>query len=610
MSFNLKNLNMTCAPMYNAQNNNEIMGYMCNSREGFESSTGSTPSGSTIRATPSGTTTIRTTPSGSTPSGSTPSGTTTIRTTPSGSTPSGSTPSGNTPSGTTTIRTTPSGSTPSGTTPSGTTPSGSTPSGTTPSGSTIRATPSGSTPSGGTNIPYTRIGSITGTNKIFDLPQTYQPIYHDEREIKPTVFYQPVSAYDRDKIINSFLTTQSPYWIPLFDTTNFYNSETGQPNKDIISLYLTISGANTITQPSILLNKSENMTQGLSNYNNIMGWFSQYPILKPGFIINLIDYKEILPVKKSFYATIPTDKKYANYTKIEPTFSNTFSDGTPLPSGQKRLTNPDFLDQNIMMLYLGPEGTQFWKKYIDKNSNYFDDRNIKDFGKLNVGIDLNYVRIQVLVCAILPNGNLYNWSGPPSIYPPLLPLYAPCNSDNQCLSVNCKTNICAPPSRQNAAGWYNFVQAFWSDPAVNSLVNTYNFEIEKCKSKFPSVVSSINIYNKELERIRNNREKRPVPPRGAPSNYVYCQDLELNRSINKAFNTFKSNPDYKNYADCFNKITEPYFKSMSNLVFYKYGLSHDFLLEITPRLLPTDNSKISPDIFNIVNPTPNESCRN
>jgi hypothetical protein len=40
MSFNLKNLNMTCAPMYNAQNNNEIMGYMCNSnfREGFQSS--------------------------------------------------------------------------------------------------------------------------------------------------------------------------------------------------------------------------------------------------------------------------------------------------------------------------------------------------------------------------------------------------------------------------------------------------------------------------------------------------------------------------------------------------------------------------------------------
>ena len=45
MSINLKNLNMTCAPMYNAQRNNEIIGFMCNSNnkriEGFESSTAS-----------------------------------------------------------------------------------------------------------------------------------------------------------------------------------------------------------------------------------------------------------------------------------------------------------------------------------------------------------------------------------------------------------------------------------------------------------------------------------------------------------------------------------------------------------------------------------------
>ena len=44
MSFNLDKLNMTCAPMYNAQSNNQIMGYICNSskniREGFESSNG------------------------------------------------------------------------------------------------------------------------------------------------------------------------------------------------------------------------------------------------------------------------------------------------------------------------------------------------------------------------------------------------------------------------------------------------------------------------------------------------------------------------------------------------------------------------------------------
>jgi len=48
MSFNLKNLNMTCAPMYNAQSNNEIIGYMCNSREGFQSSPSSVNSPSSF----------------------------------------------------------------------------------------------------------------------------------------------------------------------------------------------------------------------------------------------------------------------------------------------------------------------------------------------------------------------------------------------------------------------------------------------------------------------------------------------------------------------------------------------------------------------------------
>jgi hypothetical protein len=45
MSFNLDKLNMTCAPMYNSQNTNQVLGYMCDSRknikEGFESSANS-----------------------------------------------------------------------------------------------------------------------------------------------------------------------------------------------------------------------------------------------------------------------------------------------------------------------------------------------------------------------------------------------------------------------------------------------------------------------------------------------------------------------------------------------------------------------------------------
>ena len=40
MSINLKNFNMTCSPMYNSQNNNEVFAYMCktNNTEGFQNS--------------------------------------------------------------------------------------------------------------------------------------------------------------------------------------------------------------------------------------------------------------------------------------------------------------------------------------------------------------------------------------------------------------------------------------------------------------------------------------------------------------------------------------------------------------------------------------------
>ena len=40
MSINLNNLKMTCSPMYNSQNTNQVLGYMCdsNNTEGFQNS--------------------------------------------------------------------------------------------------------------------------------------------------------------------------------------------------------------------------------------------------------------------------------------------------------------------------------------------------------------------------------------------------------------------------------------------------------------------------------------------------------------------------------------------------------------------------------------------
>jgi hypothetical protein len=38
MSINLQNLNMTCSPMYNTQNTDQVLGYICNKKERFENS--------------------------------------------------------------------------------------------------------------------------------------------------------------------------------------------------------------------------------------------------------------------------------------------------------------------------------------------------------------------------------------------------------------------------------------------------------------------------------------------------------------------------------------------------------------------------------------------
>ena len=242
------------------------------------------------------------------------------------------------------------------------------------------------------------------------------------------VFNQPLS-YNQGWIVNKFITSpDTQYWIPLFDDYNFYNTAIGQPREDIRSIYFTISGPNSIIQPNIILKDSENTTQGISNYNNIMTWFWRYSsYLKPRFMITFthhIDNKEQF-INKSFLAyndesrnPVPGNKfgsPYANYTSITPTFSRTYKEmSKQVENGFKRLTNPDNPDKNVMMLYLGKTGKAFFEKYVDKNFNYFDDSNIKDFGKLGAGIDLRKVRIEISVCAILNRGKgIYNWKGDP-----------------------------------------------------------------------------------------------------------------------------------------------------------------------------------------------------
>jgi len=327
MSFNLKNLNMTCAPMYNAQNNNEIMGYMCNSREGFESSSASK------------------------------------------SLPSKPLPSKPLPRQTPLIQ--------------------------------CKPDPSAA--------PYPN----------YDLPKSFpSPVYQNKNsDGYGRIFTQSVK-FDKNNIINSFDTgiINNPsncnvnYWIPLYYQSNLLGAATGYPDPNVMAIWLSVN--DNFHPGRLIVPDSTTNNQGIVNYNNIMSWFAKYPTLKPGFMI-CFTTNDVSRIYKSFYVNgaDSNDKTYANNTSFTPKYSYTNADGTPVEPGFKRID--DDSGENVLMFYLGPEGKKFWDKHVDTNLNYFDEKNIHLFGQQYQGVELTKVAVQVKVCAILPNGSLYNWSGPP-----------------------------------------------------------------------------------------------------------------------------------------------------------------------------------------------------
>jgi hypothetical protein len=254
----------------------------------------------------------------------------------------------------------------------------------------------------------------------YDLPKSFpSPSYNDKNMFTNSLWpLNQTLKYDNKKIINSFdsgIKTNNPgvcnanYWIPLFYQSNLTGAVTGYPDANVMSLFLSV---NDRYHPNYLIvPESENTIQGISNYNNIMAWFAQYPTLKPGFMISFTQVQYGVPVHKSFYVNgaDPSNKEYANLTSFTPKYSYTNSDGTPVePAGYKRID--DDSGENVLMFYLGTEGKKFWDKYVDENLNYFDDSNINLFGQQYQGTELSKVPIEVRVCAILPNGELYNWN--------------------------------------------------------------------------------------------------------------------------------------------------------------------------------------------------------
>jgi len=322
MSFNLDKLNMTCAPMYNAQNTNQVLGYMCNlkknGKEGFQNS----PALSSL----------------------------------------------------------------------------------------------------------IKCNSDPGAAKYpnYDLPKSFPlPSYGNKSSDGNKIQLNQILKYDPTgkTVINSFVPdslSKNPsncnanYWIKLFNQSTLYSAQTGNPDPNVMSLKLTV--VDSLNQDNLIEPISATTTQGISNYNNIMAWFAKYPTLKPGFMINFTQTSNLKPVYQNFYATIPdaNDQNYGNVSSILTTFSSTYKNGTQVEAGKKRVTNSDDTNiaNNCILLYLGQNGTRFWNQYVDDNLNYFDNSNIQFFGQENKGIDFQKVAIEVRVCAILPNGSLYNWTGP------------------------------------------------------------------------------------------------------------------------------------------------------------------------------------------------------
>jgi hypothetical protein len=345
----------------------------------------------------------------------------------------------------------------------------------------------------------------------------------------------------------------------------------------------------------------------------------------------------------------------ANYTSFTPKYSYTNADGTPVePAGYKRID--DDSGDNSLLFYLGPEGKKFWDKHVDKNLNYFDEKNIHLFGQPYQGIEITKVAVQVKVCAIQPDGSLYNWSGPPSV---ILPKPIDVPSDDYIIAStrvfsNATTGSIVSPTDSvsrvtpgpgppitpgpgpritpgpspgpgpripltiNSKEWNIAVNNLLKDPDVISTRNKYNLDLRTLQPKYDlDINSAFNKYNLELNEFKKREMylKTQVPPRGAPSNWKWCLYNNLNNSITNSYlRNFinKTGSNDANYVKNYNRFTELHINSMKDIM-PKYGLifdsnsinSYSFL----PKYLKLDTTNQSPDIYSIgPNPIPNSIC--
>jgi len=556
MSFNLKNLNMTCAPMYNAQSNNEIMGYMCNSnsREGFESSSSTKPvprGGPCITDSRNWSDALWLQCTGKPKPQSEP---------------------------------------------------------------LIQCNPDPSA------APYPN----------FDLPKSFpSPIYANKNsDGRGRQFTQSVK-YDENKIINSFDTgiVNNPsncnvnYWIPLFYQSNLMNAATGYPDPNVMAIWLSVNDA--FHPGHLIVPDSTTNNQGIVNYNNIMSWFAKYPTLTPGFMICFTtnDYSSVY---KSFYVkgAPSSDKKYANYTSFTPKYSYTYADGAPVEPGFKRID--DDSGDNSLLFYLGPEGKKFWDKHIDKNLNYFDEKNIHLFGQPYQGIELTKVAVQVKVCAIQPDGSLYNWSGPPSV---ILPKSIDVPSDDYIIAANRVFSNATTGSIVSPTDPVSRVTPGPSPPitpgpgpritpgpgpgpritpgsiiqpiiTLDNTKNIFDKEISNCN---PKVYAAYTKYKSELNKIIRLKEKLEFM-----GTLSQGQQNDINNRINKAYKLFgeESGSSYDDFAKCFNLAYNKYSNSI-NPILISRGLNSSYIIDTIghPMKLPK-NFNSSPD--KIIFRTPNK----